>query len=86
MARAEPEPNADPRVLQLLPGPDVPACLLALLVGDLGGDEASQGVQPRRLDLEDDVDPPQLMITGVQDKGEVNFPIMDTNKVMCEGT
>jgi hypothetical protein len=53
---------------------------------DLGKDEASQGVQPRRLDLEDDVDPPQLMITGVQDKGEVNFPIMDTNKVMCEGT
>ena len=51
-----------------------------------GGDEASQGVQPRRLDLEDDVDPPQLMTTGVQDKGEANFPIMDTNKVMCEGT
>jgi hypothetical protein len=36
----------------------------------LGRDEASQGVQPRRLDLEDDADPPQLMMTGGQVQGQ----------------
>lgn len=67
--RAEPEPNADPRVL---PGPDVPAPdgRLAPLFDDLGRDEASEGVQPRRLDLEDDACPPQLTMTGGQVQGQ----------------
>ena len=59
--RVEPEAIADPVVLQLQDGPDVPAPdgLLAPLFSDLSGDGGPQGVQPRRLDLDDGVDPPR---------------------------
>ena len=41
---------------------------------DLGRDEASQGVQSRRLDLEYDVNPLRLMMIGGQVQGQGRFP------------
>ena len=59
--RVEPEAIADPVVLQLQDGPDVPAPdgLLVPLFSDLSGDGGPQRVQPRRLDLGDGVGPPR---------------------------